>query len=271
VFTKNICLNQGEGWGYDARPNKGAATDVLAYGYTVSNWSMTISDNTFFHSGTKGASYVMPAASIKRLRKESSIDKNHYYFPTATDVFARWANGGNGDYSDNFDQWKNPIADFEETSISLEKNSTMTAVGSGSAAQRDMLKVAATSIDFYEILRAVKAAGLYTPIEIAGETVTTTTTTEAVTPEEDEEEEEEEVEEEEFEEDEEEIEEDEEEEEETEETTTTTVADEEPVDGLDTVSPWIWVIIIVSSVVSIACFVFLYILFIRQKKASSEE
>ncbi|MBQ9964444.1 MAG: hypothetical protein IJP14_04910 [Clostridia bacterium] len=232
VFNENICLNQGEGWGTTARPNKFSATDVLAYGYTVANWQMTITNNTFFHLGTKGAGYVMPKDSIKRLRAESTIDNNHYYFPNEGDVFARWENT-NGGYSYTFEEWKKPIGAFGEKSVDVDKNSTMTAVGNGDTAQRDMIKIAASSLDFDEIVNAVKAAGVYTPIESSSEDTTTTTEPDA-----------------------------------TDEPTTPDATDK-PTEGA--VSPWIWVIIAVSSLVSIGSFVLLYILVIRQKKSTTNE
>ncbi len=180
LFIDNILLNQGEGWGTDARPGKLAATDILAYGYNSPIWKMTISNNTMFHNGAQGAAYVMPQASLKSLRAKTTIDKNHYYFLNASVEFARW--GEAPAYSYSFEQWQQPQSVIGETSTTVDANSKFTLIGSQNSKYQSMLKVASESFDLNEIVKAVKDTGLHTPIAVSNTTTTskkTTTTTTA--------------------------------------------------------------------------------------------
>lgn len=161
-FTDNICINQGGGWGTLARPNPESATDVLAYLYYAPAWNMTIQNNTFFHTDLYGSAYYMPSASLLSMRAKSKIDNNRYYFPQADGGFARWSQGIG--YSFTFEQWKGTLTALDEKgTVTHDANSTMTAVGSGTEQHKAMVNIAATSLNFYEIFQAVKAADVYVP------------------------------------------------------------------------------------------------------------
>lgn len=164
-FTNNICINQGGGWGTQARPNPESATDVLAYHYYAPAWSMTIDNNTFFHTDLYGAAYYMPSSSLVSLREKSKIDNNRYYFPTTDGGFARWSQGTG--YSFTFEEWKGTLKSLDEkVAVTHDANSTITAVGNGTEQQKTMVNLAASSIDFNEILKAVQAADVYAPITV---------------------------------------------------------------------------------------------------------
>ncbi|MBQ9964418.1 MAG: right-handed parallel beta-helix repeat-containing protein [Clostridia bacterium] len=146
VFTDNVCINQGEGWGTDARPAKHVATDFLAYGITSPVWDVNMSGNRFYHSGTQGASFVLYTPSVDPYIAQANSDYNHFYYPSADAVFARWSK----QYAHTFFEW--------QTRTGTEQNSTYTVIDPTNATLCAMEQTAETSDDFGAILLSANAA-----------------------------------------------------------------------------------------------------------------
>ncbi len=49
-FEKNICIDSGFCWGYEARPNKGVSTHLLIYGLECPLCDITVKNNVFSHA-----------------------------------------------------------------------------------------------------------------------------------------------------------------------------------------------------------------------------
>lgn len=170
-FRNNLCINQGMGWGYDARPEKWQATDVLAYGYTPSTWRMYVENNTFYHP-TNIAVYCIHGVSMDPFVKGVTIDKNNFYQLNANSLTLHTTDSGTAQYKgrdDNFETWK--------STFNKDAGSTWTAIGANRAKYTNMEKLALASTDFDTIAQAAKDAGVQMSLTFSKPTATKKTTT----------------------------------------------------------------------------------------------
>lgn len=49
IYSSNISINQGRGWGYEARSNKYCAGAILFWGYLLTNTDINFNDNLFYN------------------------------------------------------------------------------------------------------------------------------------------------------------------------------------------------------------------------------
>lgn len=75
VYTDNLSVSCGRGWGYDVRPNKNVAADYIMYGI-CSKLTSTVSANTSFNSIRMF--YIKPT-SDEIFRNSVAVDNNNVY------------------------------------------------------------------------------------------------------------------------------------------------------------------------------------------------
>lgn len=142
-FSNNICIAQGEGWGYDARPNKRTAADVLSYYYQGNVWDMTVKNNVFFHKNTNAAIYYNSSLSMEKFINDVNPSDNEIYISSDSAEVHREEN-----FSKNAQEWKS----------TADKNSKINVVKDYSKYD-NLLALAQFSNDFNEILKEAKAVG----------------------------------------------------------------------------------------------------------------
>ncbi len=76
-FYENVSINQGKGWGYDARPNKNFAAHILFYGYDYSQTKITFHDNYVYNPRRLYSASEWTCPLFRDSSKISS-DYNHY-------------------------------------------------------------------------------------------------------------------------------------------------------------------------------------------------
>ncbi|MBE6733089.1 MAG: hypothetical protein E7561_03740 [Ruminococcaceae bacterium] len=156
-FTNNLCIGQGEGW-TSFRGRSHAVADILAYQYAAPMWQMNQTGNTYFHLADHPTIYGLSVTSDDRyLSADKSkynivADNNYIYVKSETSTV----------YRTNTDK---DMADFAGwQALGQDKNSTMFTTGGKTEEYSNMYKVAATSDDFNEIVKAAKSAGVKTNI-----------------------------------------------------------------------------------------------------------
>ena len=161
----NICINQGEGWGTAARPDRiggggqVCSTDLLAYGYFAPVCNITITGNAFYNRNKENRIYSVPSTGIDVFKK-STIDNNMIYFPKKNNVIASTdlMNYIDGNIQLTFALWQNKYGH--------DINGTFTAIDGQSAKYAKMESKALTSRSFVKIYNEVTAAGIGISIDI---------------------------------------------------------------------------------------------------------
>lgn len=154
-FENNICINQGEGWGTPARPDKvgGAGqvkmTDVLVYGYTAGLLNISVANNVFYNRNEANRIYSVATVGSAFLEK-ANIDKNKIYLPKASSICM--STDGSNAKKLTFSQW--------QSEYNRDKNGSFTAIGSNLGQYSAMENKALQSQEFNDILSAVKAASI---------------------------------------------------------------------------------------------------------------
>jgi len=156
-FIENLCVNQGEGWGTAARPDRiggggqVCSTDVLAYGYNAPVLKINITDNTFYNRSDLNRVYSVPSISV-RYFEEAFIDRNNIYFPSRHLIFAG-TDDGDWEYGRiqlTFDAWRKKYGHDVNGAFYEIKG-------------KDMSKMEETvhySLDYDEIIETVKSNGI---------------------------------------------------------------------------------------------------------------
>lgn len=165
-FENNICINQGEGWGTPARPDKvgGAGqvkmTDVLVYGYTAGLLNISVANNVFYNRNEANRIYSVATVGSAFLEK-ASIDKNKIYLPKVSSICM--STDGSNTKKLTFSQW--------QSEYNRDKNGSFTAIGNNSGKYSAMENKALQSQEFNDILSAVKAAGISTSVTALNRTI----------------------------------------------------------------------------------------------------
>lgn len=174
-FENNICINQGEGWGTLARPDKSSSggqvkmTDVLVYEYSAPVLNLSMKGNTFYNRNEANRVYSISTVGTAFFTK-AKIDNNYVYLPQSSSICMSTDNGM-GAHSGK----KVAFADWQ-SQYGLDKNSSFTAIGANASKYANMESVALTLLSLRDIVKAVKAAGVATNITDADLTPKTTTT-----------------------------------------------------------------------------------------------
>jgi hypothetical protein len=159
-FIENICINQGEGWGTIARPDKFGSlgqvitTNILVYDYLSPILNITILGNIFYNRSDNNRAYSISSFGGTFLKKVKT-DCNNIYLPKETTICCSTDDTTDTLYGSrylNFAHWQMV---YEQ-----DLNSTFTAIGNNLHQFSAMEEVARVSYDFLEILNSVKAAGI---------------------------------------------------------------------------------------------------------------
>ena len=159
-ITGNICINQGEGWGTAARPDRiggggqVCSTDLLAYGYHAPICNITITGNAFYNRNKENRIYSVPSTGVDVFEK-STINNNMLYFSKIDSIIAstdKVKGVYGGDIHMTFAQWQDKYGH--------DKNGTFTAIDGQSAKYANMESLAATSTNFFKLYDAVRASGI---------------------------------------------------------------------------------------------------------------
>jgi hypothetical protein len=177
-FTENICINQGEGWGTIARPDKFGGqgqvimTNILFYGYDSPILDMTVSGNIFYNRNEANRVYSIASFGGVFLAK-AKVNNNKIYLPNQTSICCSTdkTTGRYGGIALTFGQW--------QTAYGQDNNSTFTAISDTQSKYSSMENLALTSQAFSTILSAVNAAGIPISITVSAPTNTTASTTSA--------------------------------------------------------------------------------------------
>jgi hypothetical protein len=171
-FTENICINQGEGWGTIARPDKLGGqgqvimTDILFYGYDSPILDMTVSGNTFYNRNDDNRIYSISSIGSAFLEKVKT-DNNNIYQPKQTSICFSTDKTTEkyGSKFMTFEQWK--------TAYGQDKNSTFTEICNTHSKYSSMENIALSSQSFSAILSEINAAGISNNIVVTAPSKTT--------------------------------------------------------------------------------------------------
>ncbi len=156
-FTGNLCINQGEGWGTIARPDKYGGqgqvitTDILVYGYNAPALKAEFSDNTFFQRNSLNRIYSISSTG-GRFLYEAVIYRNHIYMPSKTSICAST--------DDLENQYGRVYACFSEWQKQYQHDGDSFFHAIGNQDYSQMEQTAYNSVDFDEIVSVAKTAGL---------------------------------------------------------------------------------------------------------------
>lgn len=108
-FYNNLSINQGRGWGYEARADKYPAASILFWGYEIENTDISFMNNVFYNPRQI---YYLSVATNKYFLTHDTIqsDNNTYYMASDTTIYRNnW----------NYDTREDFIATYQ-----VDKNST---------------------------------------------------------------------------------------------------------------------------------------------------
>lgn len=97
-YHNNISVNTGKGWGYDARPDKGAAAEFLMYAYNPQNLDIELKNNKIFNS--RRLNCIQHSEKLKIVNSD-----NNYIYTDENLALLRIGKGGTDyklDYKDKF-------------------------------------------------------------------------------------------------------------------------------------------------------------------------
>jgi len=85
-FYNNLSINQGRGWGYDARPDKYPAASILFWGYNIENTDITFKNNILYNPRQI---YYLSVETDKYFLNHNTIksDNNLYYMQEDTTIY----------------------------------------------------------------------------------------------------------------------------------------------------------------------------------------
>jgi len=85
-FYNNLSINQGRGWGYDARVDKYPAASILFWGYDIANTNISFKNNIFYNPRQI---YYFAVATDKYFLSTDTIssDNNIYYMAKDTTIY----------------------------------------------------------------------------------------------------------------------------------------------------------------------------------------
>ena len=159
-ITGNICINQGEGWGTAARPDRiggggqVCSTDLLAYGYYAPICNITLTGNVFYNRSEQNRVYSVPSIGVAVFEK-STINNNMIYFSKTDSIIAgtdKVQDIYGGNIHMTFAQWQDKYGH--------DKNSTFTAIDGQSAKYANMESLAIASKNFFKLYDAVRSSGI---------------------------------------------------------------------------------------------------------------
>lgn len=146
-FENNVCIAQGQGWGYETRTNKRVAADILTYRYEATEWDMTVNNNLFYHSNSNGSIYYSSLYSKNMMISDITPNNNAIYMPSNSLAIFR---------DDN-----NDILFSDWQSLGCDTQSNLNIINNLEK-YRVMEQLALYSYDFNEILAEIKNVGLTT-------------------------------------------------------------------------------------------------------------
>ncbi|MBE6733090.1 MAG: right-handed parallel beta-helix repeat-containing protein [Ruminococcaceae bacterium] len=155
-FTNNLCVNNGESWAIPWRPGAINTTDLLIYSYTSPVWDVSMEGNTFYHTYEgNNVAYYCHGNSVEKFFKSFKIDNNHLYFLNENSNVFQTDDQGPEQYRNltpNFKDW--------QAMTGYDKNSTFMAIGDNLDKYAEFEKIAYTSDNYHEIVKAAVDAGL---------------------------------------------------------------------------------------------------------------
>ena len=155
-FTNNLCVNNGESWALPSREGAINTTDLLIYAYKSPVWDVDMTENTFYHSYEgNNVAYYSHGNSVEGFFEKFDIDNNYLYFlDEDSKVFQTDAQGP--------EQYQNLTPNFKEWQemTGFDKNSTFAAIGDDLDKYAEFEKIAFTSDNYHEIVKAAVDAGL---------------------------------------------------------------------------------------------------------------
>lgn len=85
-FYNNLSINQGRGWGYNARNDKYPAASILFWGYELANTNISFKNNTLYNPRQI---YYFAIATDKYFLSHDTIksDNNNFYMATDTTIY----------------------------------------------------------------------------------------------------------------------------------------------------------------------------------------
>ena len=85
-FYNNLSINQGRGWGYEARPDKYPAASILFWGYEIDNTDISFSNNILYNPRQL---YYLSVATDNYFLSHDTIksDKNVFYMAEDTTIY----------------------------------------------------------------------------------------------------------------------------------------------------------------------------------------
>ena len=112
-FTKNISINQGRGWGYDARPDKYASAHILFWGYKIENTNINFHNNIvynprrlYFIEQTNGTNvffkendYIKSNYNTYLITEETTIFRDSYKITEKDDFILEYKKDNNSTFS----------------------------------------------------------------------------------------------------------------------------------------------------------------------------
>ena len=112
-FTNNISVNEGRGWGYEARPDKYVAAHILFWGYNIENTDIYFHHNTVYHPrrlyfveqtyGTnlffKENDYIRSDYNTYLLAEDAKLFRDDYSISEKDDFIAEYCKDENSEFT----------------------------------------------------------------------------------------------------------------------------------------------------------------------------
>ena len=112
-FTNNISINQGRGWGYEARPDKYASAHILFWGYKIENTNINFHNNIvynprrlYFIEQTNGTNvffkendYIKSDYNTYLITEETTIFRDTYKIAEKDDFISEYKKDNNSTFS----------------------------------------------------------------------------------------------------------------------------------------------------------------------------
>lgn len=119
--TDNISINQGQCWGYNVRPDKNPAAELVVWNLPIDKTDLKVKNNTYFNS--RNIRYYYPKGKMEDILKNNvEVDYNEFYVSPNTSLINETGNYQDKSILQEYNQDQNStfrlLADQEISQIS---------------------------------------------------------------------------------------------------------------------------------------------------------
>ncbi len=156
-FYNNLSINQGRGWGYEARSDKYPAASILFWGYEIDNTDISFKNNTLYNPRQI---YYLSVATNKYFLSHDTIksDNNTYYMAEDTTIYRNnWNYNTREDFISTYQVDKNSIYNL----ITADSYITMQA-----NVLNDINQIRLLVLDEKDVIKSIELKNVPTTLKI---------------------------------------------------------------------------------------------------------